>query len=547
MLALSETFGREDNDIQCPEIPGYLPWPSERKRYEKGGGGLTILYRNNLEAHRWTSEVPESQKYIEKERQWLLINQGHCKCAFLHCYAACVNYQDTTKTYLDWNRDLFCLLTQEAIQLKREGFIILAMGDFNVRIGRVPGMEWNTPDTNDNQPLFMDFVEEVNLTIINTLPVSRGSFTRFMDQGGTTVSRSVLDYGLIDSDYVNYVSNFYIDENLRYRCGSDHALLECDIEFQTRSKIKWNVSEILQYNFSNKSKLDEYKLELGKQCTNTSIEEFAQKSSDDILIHLINCLHNSAKTALGLKSNQKPKGVKLPQNIISIKREKNEITAELTDNDHSPQELTELIDKISKLKSKIKASIGDFSIKKRNRTRIRLLKKDTTRRRFWSFLKNQIKSAGTVSALRKDGQMVFDQADIEEGVLSHFSTIFKGSKIPVQEADINKDQVQGTIDDIDQMINDGDSPIKIDEYESTVCAPFTRVELDSILNSLSVGKSPGFDNISNELLKFSDWNFREYLLTFLNQVLKLGKVPKRLNIGKCMLVFKVRPYQNNFD
>ena len=40
--------------------------------------------------------------------------------------------------------------TQEAIQLKREGFIILAMGDFNVRIGRVPRMEWNTPDTNDN-------------------------------------------------------------------------------------------------------------------------------------------------------------------------------------------------------------------------------------------------------------------------------------------------------------------------------------------------------------------------------------------------------------
>ena len=129
---------------------------------------MTILYQNNLEAHRWTSEVPDSQKYIEKERQWLLINQGHCKCAFLHCYAACVNYQDTTKTYLDWNRDLFCLLTQEAIQLKREGFIILAMGDFNVRIGRVPGMEWNTTDTNDNQPLFMDFVEEVNLTIINT-------------------------------------------------------------------------------------------------------------------------------------------------------------------------------------------------------------------------------------------------------------------------------------------------------------------------------------------------------------------------------------------
>ena len=45
--------------------------------------------------------------------------------------------------------------------------------------------------------------------------------------------------------------------------------------------------------------------------------------------------------------------------------------------------------------------------------------------------------------------------------------------------------------------------------------------------------------IPNELLKNGSPKFKEYLLVFLNQVLKDGVVPESLNVGKCMLVFKV--------
>ena len=106
----------------------------------------------------------------------------------------------------------------------------LAMGDFNTRVGEIPGLEGNTPDTNKNLPMFMNLVSQVNMTIINTLPISKGLFTRFMDNSGSKGSMSLLDYGLVDNDNVSNVTSFVIDEDARFSCGSDHALLECDIE-----------------------------------------------------------------------------------------------------------------------------------------------------------------------------------------------------------------------------------------------------------------------------------------------------------------------------
>ena len=326
---MSETFGREEKASCCPSIPGYIPWASERKGSEKGGGGLTILFKESLVTHKWEPEVPSDLKYIEKERQWLMIKHGQSKCAFLHCYAACVNHQDKDQSYLRWNNDLFQLLTNEAKSLKREGFMILAMGDFNTRVGRLPGMSENTPDTNDNQPLFMNFVEEVNLVIINTLPVSRGLFTRFMDHGGVTVSKSVLDYGLVDADNVESVSQFYIDENARYRCGSDHALLECEIVFKTRPKLVWKVSEVLQYNFSNKKKLIKYQLELDRQISQIKFADFEQQSSSEMLSHLTFILHDSAKEALGVRIKKRKKGVKLPKQIIDLIKQKTKFQEEM--------------------------------------------------------------------------------------------------------------------------------------------------------------------------------------------------------------------------
>ena len=176
-------------------------------------------------AHEWKPSVKDEQKYIEKERQWLLIHgEGSEKIAFLNCYIACQSF--TSEDFIEWNEDLFQLLTQEASYLMKEGFMLLAMGDFNTRVGEIQGLEGNTPDVNRNQPMFMSFVADLELIIINTLPISTGLFTRFKG-----AQRSLLDYGLVDRNHVQNILSFKVDEDARFGCSSDHALLDCEVQF----------------------------------------------------------------------------------------------------------------------------------------------------------------------------------------------------------------------------------------------------------------------------------------------------------------------------
>ena len=172
-------------------IDGYNAWSTNRGGSDKGGGGLTFLYRNCLTAHQYTPSVPTNLEYIMNERQWLLVNNGKDHLAFLHTYIACQNNRDDS--FLTWNEDLFFLLTQEAKKLKQQGFTVICMGDFNTRVGRIQGLENNTPDHNQNTPMFLNFLNEVNLMIINTLPVAKGVFTRFLDSSGRPGQSPLLD------------------------------------------------------------------------------------------------------------------------------------------------------------------------------------------------------------------------------------------------------------------------------------------------------------------------------------------------------------------
>ena len=65
-MALSETFGRSDQPSQVESLPGYKMWNTERGGSDKGGGGLTMLYRDDLTVHELTPQVPSSQQCFEK-------------------------------------------------------------------------------------------------------------------------------------------------------------------------------------------------------------------------------------------------------------------------------------------------------------------------------------------------------------------------------------------------------------------------------------------------------------------------------------------------
>lgn len=409
-------------------------------------------------------------------------------------YIACQNHNNDS--YIAWNEDLFFLITQESLRLKQQGFTVLAMGDFNSRVGSLPGLEGNTPDHNCNTPRFLAFLSEVNLFIINTLPIARGLFTRFMDSSGRPSSKSLLDYGLIDHDKANTVTSFVIDEEARFESGSDHAVLECTVEFSAVPKVRWAIQEPIHYDIRDNSNYSGYKDALDEVLASVPFSEFSKHSTTQMLSHVSESVNSAAKKSFGLKIAKKRRGRKLPGTVIGLIKEKNVLARRLRD---SPPDILDtqhqqLKDKLDSLRIEIRDSISRFKLQRRSNLRSKLLLADPTRKKFWRFLKGQIRSAGQVSALtNKAGEMVFDQSQIEDAVLEHFEQIFQAKRVPVYPVPAPVDQVAVVCQEIEQMLCE-DCPIfPSNHFEEEVCTPYSFVELTQILQQLPSGKASGYD------------------------------------------------------
>ena len=131
-----------------------------------------------------------------------------------------------------WNNDLYTMMKQEVGVLRTRGFAVIALADFNAKIGKVPGLENNIDTLNSNTPFFKNFVKSLDLTILNTLPISKGLFTHFIEKDGKVISESILDYGLTEPSLTPFVTSFIIDSESRVDCGTDHALLLTTLRFK---------------------------------------------------------------------------------------------------------------------------------------------------------------------------------------------------------------------------------------------------------------------------------------------------------------------------
>ena len=135
---------------------------------------------------------------------------------------------------------------------------------------------------------------------MNTLPVAKGLFTRFM--GG---SASVFDYGLIDSDHVNTVTSFVIDEDARYDCGSDHALLLAQMKFGRSKWVEWSFKETVRFNFNSTTNFKAYQNEIDNHSSGVPLHVFDDMSADEKLNHITSSIVESGKKTLGIKLKRK--------------------------------------------------------------------------------------------------------------------------------------------------------------------------------------------------------------------------------------------------
>ena len=155
------------------------------------------------------------------------------------------------------------------------------------------------------------------------------------------------------------------------------------------------------------------------------------------------------------------------------------------------------------MKVEIKTAFAEIKLRKRNKIRTQILREDPNRKKFWRFIKSQAKAAGSISGIYDmNGEMVFDQDQIEQSILGHFSSIFKAQSIPVYTSNLSCNSVSSAIDDIDRILS---NTVRHEEdaFEAEVCSLYTMTELGTVLDKLPNEKASGVDGIPNELLKHS--------------------------------------------
>ena len=357
---------------------------------------------------------------------------------------------------------------------------------------------------------------------------------------------AVLDYGLIDNEHVQLVTSFIIDEQARFSCGSDHALLVASLTISPTPKVSWSHHEVVQYDFNSGSSFLEYQKELDIHATKIPLSQFEEMSTEEMIPHLTSTLNDSGMKTFGIRIKKKKTNKKLPRNIVDMLKEKHSLTTRISQNiqaDPFPlpaSEVDNLSLELASLKGKLKDMVADYKLHKIHTLRSQTLRKDPTRRKFWRFLKTQIKAAGNISgAYDASGQMVFQQHEIEAAVLSHFTKIFDGQKSPVFIEPTYQDQVALSIEEIDAVLGSTQTEVPHDKHEARICKEFSFTELEIALAALPDGRAAGIDNVPNEFLKHCSFKYKQYLLVFLNRIIRSGTVPDELNRGKCMLIFKV--------
>ena len=151
------------------------------------------------------------------------------------------------------------------------------------------------PDLNQNTPFFLDFLASTNLIILNSLPITRGMFTHFMEREGFPPSKSVLDYGLVDCDHQSLVTSFFIDDNARYDCGTDHALLLITLPSSLPGRVLAQYDDVLHFQLPKNEDYSIFHAVLRPVLASVSLKEFGRLDTDSMLDHLSTALLDTCK------------------------------------------------------------------------------------------------------------------------------------------------------------------------------------------------------------------------------------------------------------
>lgn len=572
MCILLETKRRIEEDDDSLAIPGYDLTEVRRSDMagDKGGGGICFYMRkaDGLLFGDYDPDILDpDHAFVRNERVWKTVESLHGKTAVCAVYAG-FQAPDDRNQY--WNDSLYSVLRTEVADLRKRGFRVVLMGDFNGHVGNCPngGIVGNNADVNRNGTRFLNFLLDCKCIHLNGVSdLVTGLWTR--QRGGVS---SILDYAAISMEHASSVLSMYIDDRGVYGGASDHNWIFLDLS--DKFVKKGRVNKVLKKKQS--WKISETQDWSGFKSTVDALVDANDMSVDsNTLAHQVSeMLIEAGHINIGLKksclSGRSMASLSLPRGVVDALQLRRHLESNWKTKMSSYSSLVPTMRTVA-LKDEVteaeklfldqKLAVNNLFSVASTSERTGLLKRcqggsASALKCFWSHLTKGVSQSSDITAVLSPvtGTLHCSPEAIITEVGNHLIKVFSGSfdSIPVLQAPCDHSYASGpvpaTADPSSDHpysasssprlpASDGSTSLQTDPH-GWVNKKFTIKEVMKSIKKLKNGKARGVDGIPNEFLKNAGYKFWNLLTLLYNKVKESGTFPPGWNSGRVSLIHK---------
>ena len=477
---LSEVKKRAGTHFDRLKIDGYAHYEDLRQEEQ---GGVAVYLSNNIKASvkKWEGLAAQDQSELNSERIWIQLNHTS-KLAICGIYMRCsTGFSSEAHSK---NESLLQLIRWEADHLRREGYKIAMLGDFNSHGGDSPNLGFieNPHRMNSNGDLLNDFLNDQPMTVLNNRSwysragdkvTAKGCFTfrRFREDG---IQQSVIDYAIVDKSIQQDVVAFEVSNDSYV--DSDHNPILMDLTYKLKHSSQNSLRKIEKVNwsaFTEKMKILSEEMENYEQLSIESKSRFLQST-------IIKAMNKVSKVKILTNTKSKKIDMKM-QELIEKQRK---LSSLLRQNDRHKRSREEFIELFKEYR-RVRNAIAIRHTRMENETKLRksIEAKGPGARNFWTYLKQEDKSLPLLPAVQmEDGSISEKIEDRTNALNDHLRTKFRTSDQAVNWSSLNTPI----------KMEPGPKTLSIDSSLKLV-EVITRKEVVECLKSTKTNSAPGPD------------------------------------------------------